>query len=125
MVQRVAIAVGAGALTVVERAGVAVAAAADHLGVGLAELPQSALRCQLEDLRHRLEQRLVSSVGSAGESAATARLLVLILRVQCELLDHEMCRRVRCLTEIRNAMGHLQGLSPREMIYAAPGVLSR
>ena len=27
-------------------------------------------------------------------------------------------------TAIRNALGHLQGLSPREMVYAAPAVLS-
>src|SRR5262249_24435395 len=33
--------------------------------------------------------------------------------------------RVRCLTEIRDALAHLRGLSPREMIYAAPVVLSR
>jgi DNA-binding CsgD family transcriptional regulator/GAF domain-containing protein len=125
MVQRVAIAAAAEGLTVVERAGAAVAAVADHLGVGLAELPQSALRCQLEDLRRRLEQRLVSCVASANESASTAQLLISVLRAQCELLDDELRRRVRCLTEIRNAMGHLRGLSPREMIYAAPVVLSR
>jgi DNA-binding CsgD family transcriptional regulator/GAF domain-containing protein len=125
MVQRVATAPGAEGLTVVARAGVAVAAAADHLGVELAELPQSALRCQLEDLRHRLEQRLASGAASAHESASTAQLLISVLRAQCELLDHELCRRVRCLTQIRNAMAHLRGLSPREMIYAAPVVLSR
>lgn len=125
MVQRVAIAATEQNLTVVESAKAAVAAAADHLRVGLAELPQSALRCQLEDLRHRLEGRLAVSAVSTEESAATARLLVLIMRVQCDLLDDELGRRMRCLTEIRHAMGHLRGLSPREMIYAAPVVLSR
>ena len=80
MVQRVATAPGAEGLTVVARAGVAVAAAADHLGVELAELPQSALRCQLEDLRHRLEQRLASGAASAHESASTAQLLAVRLR---------------------------------------------
>ena len=49
----------------------------------------------------------------------------MILRYQCELLDHELSRRLKCLTEIRDALEHLRGLSPREMIYAAPVVLSR
>jgi DNA-binding CsgD family transcriptional regulator len=125
MVQRVAIAASAEYLSVVERGEAAFAAIADDLGLAPAELlPQAGLRCRLDDLRHRLEQRLAASAASAGESAATARLLILILRVQCELLDHELSRRVRYLTEIRNALGRLRGLSPREMIYAAPVVLS-
>jgi DNA-binding CsgD family transcriptional regulator len=124
MVQRVAIAASAEDLSVVERAEAAVAAAADHLGLTPAELPQTGLRCRLEDLRRRLELRLAASAVSPDESAMTASLLVLILRVQCELLDLELCRRVRCLSEIRRALGHLRGLSPREMIYAAPVVLS-
>jgi DNA-binding CsgD family transcriptional regulator len=41
------------------------------------------------------------------------------------LLDDELSRRVRWLTQIRNALGALRGLSPREMIHAAPAVLSR
>jgi DNA-binding CsgD family transcriptional regulator/GAF domain-containing protein len=109
--------------TVVERAEAVIAAAVDHLG--LPELPQTALRGQLDDLEHRLQQRLAQSPDSTDESAATARLLIWILRLQCELLDDELSRRVRCLTEIRNALGQLGGLSPREMIYAAPVVLSR
>jgi DNA-binding CsgD family transcriptional regulator/GAF domain-containing protein len=127
MVQRVAIAASAEHSTVIERAEAAVAAAAEHLGVLYCELPQTALRCQLDDLRQRLDARLAGSADSAdsADSAATARLLVLIMRVQCELLDHELSRRVKCLTEIRDALGHLRGLSPREMIYAAPVVLSR
>jgi len=125
MVQRVAIAATEQSLTVVERAKAAVAGAVDHLGLPPAELPQRSLRCQLDDLRRRLEGRLAASAASTEESAVTARLLILIMRVQCDLLDHELRRRVRCLTEIRDAMGHLQGLSPREMIYAAPVVLSR
>ena len=51
--------------------------------------------------------------------------MISILRVRCELLDHDLSRRVRCLSEIRNALGDLRGLSPREMICAAPVVLSR
>src|ERR1700757_458036 len=125
MVQRVAIAASAEGLTVVERAEAAVAAAVDLLGVRADALPQTGLRCRLDDLRHRLEERLAASASLTDESAATAKLLISILRVQRELLDRELCRRVRCLTEVRNAMGHLRGLSPREMIYAAPVVLSR
>jgi DNA-binding CsgD family transcriptional regulator len=45
--------------------------------------------------------------------------------VRCELLDHELAGRMRCLSEIRSALADLRGLSPREMIYAAPVVLSR
>ncbi|KAA8946872.1 hypothetical protein, partial [Mycobacterium sp.] len=124
MVSRVAMASSAEDLTMVEPAEAAVAAAADHLGLPLSELPQTASRCQLDDLRHRLEQRLVRSPDSADESAATAELLIWVLRLQCELLDQDLSRRVRCLTEIRNALWELQGLSPREMIRAAPLVLT-
>jgi DNA-binding CsgD family transcriptional regulator len=129
MVQRVAIAAAAEGSTVVGRAEAAVAAAADLLGLAPAELPEAGLRCRLDDVRHRLEGRLAasagSSAGSSRESAATAQLLMVVLRLQCELLDEEFSGRVRCLTEIRNALGYLRGLSPREMIHAAPVVLSR
>jgi DNA-binding CsgD family transcriptional regulator/GAF domain-containing protein len=125
MAPRVIMASSTEDLTVVERAEAAVAAAADHLGLPLAELPQTGLRCRLDDLRQRLEQRIALTAEPTADSAATAELLISILRVQRELLDQELCRRVRCLTEIRNALGHLRGLSPREMIYAAPAVLSR
>ena len=111
--------------TVVERAEAVVAAAADHLALPPSDLPPTALGCQLDDLRQRLEQRIALSAEPTDESAATAELLISILRVRCELLDHDLSRRVRCLSEIRNALGDLRGLSPREMIYAAPVVLSR
>jgi DNA-binding CsgD family transcriptional regulator/GAF domain-containing protein len=112
-------------LTVEERAEAVIAAAADHLALPPSDLPPTALGCQLDDLRQRLEQRMALSPEPTDDSAATAELLISILRVQCELLDHDLSRRVRCLTEIRNALGELRGLSPREMIYAAPLVLSR
>ena len=112
-------------LTVDERAEAVMAAAADHLALPPSDLTPTALGCQLDDLRQRLEQRIALSPEPTDDSAATAELLISILRVQCELLDHDLSRRVRCLTEIRNALGELRGLSPREMIYAAPVVLSR
>jgi DNA-binding CsgD family transcriptional regulator/GAF domain-containing protein len=125
MASRVIIASSAEDLTAVQRAEAAVAAAADHLGLPPSELPQTVLRCRLDDVRQRLEQRIALTPEPTADSAATAEQLISILRVQCELIDHEQSRQVRCLTEIRNALGHLRGLSPREMIYAAPVVLSR
>lgn len=89
----------------------------------VAELPQTALRCQRGNLTHRRQQRLVPSPNLTDESAATAELLT--LRLQCELLDADLSRRVECLTEIRNALRDLRGLSPRKMIDTAPVVLSR
>jgi len=112
-------------LTVVERAEATIATAADHLALPSPDLPPTALGCQLDDLRQRLEQRIALSPEPTDDSTASAELLITILRVQCELLDHDLSRRVRCLTEIRNALGELRGMSPREMIYAAPVVLSR
>jgi len=125
MVSRVTMAPSAENLTVVEGAEVAIAAAADHLALPHPDPTPTALRCQLDDLRHRLEQQLALSPEPTDESVATEELLISILRLQCELLDHDLSRRVRCLTEIRNALGDLRGLSPREMIFAAPVVLSR
>ena len=125
MVQQAAMATRAGSLTLTERAAAAVVAAADHLGIPAAELPQTALRCQLEFVRHGLEQRLALSHDSGDQSAPTAELLISVLTVQCEVLDHDLFRRLRSLTKIRNALEELRGLSPREMIHAAPVVLSR
>ncbi|MDT5225812.1 MAG: hypothetical protein QOG19_3219 [Mycobacterium sp.] len=121
MVKQAAMASSVKDLTLGERAEAAAASAADHLGLPSAEPQPTALRCRLGDLRHRLEQRLELS----PDSAATAELLTTILRLQCELLDLDLSRRMRSLTEIRSALGDLRGLSPREMIYAAPVVLSR
>jgi DNA-binding CsgD family transcriptional regulator len=125
MVSLTAVAASAQDLTVVLRAEALVGAAADHLALPPSDLPAAALGCQLDDLRQRLEQRMALSAEPGDDSAATAELLISILRVQCELLDHDLSRRVKCLTEIRNALGDLRGLSPREMISAAPVVLSR
>ena len=125
MVSLTAVAAIAQDLTVVLRAEALVGAAADHLALPPSDLSAAALGCQLDDLRQRLEQRMAVSAEPGDDSAATAELLISILRVRCELLDHDLSRRVKCLTEIRNALGDLRGLSPREMISAAPVVLSR
>src|SRR6201993_121625 len=79
----------------------------------------------LDDSTNQLQQPLALSPDAPDESEATADLLISVLRLQCELLDDELSRRVRCLTEIRNALRDVRGLSPREMIHAAPVVLSR
>jgi DNA-binding CsgD family transcriptional regulator len=79
----------------------------------------------LDDATDQLGQRLALLPDSADEPEAAADLLISVLRLQCELLDDELSRRMRCLTEIRNALGDLRCLSPREMIHAAPAVLSR
>jgi DNA-binding CsgD family transcriptional regulator len=124
MISRVPMAITVGDSTVVERAEAALAAAADRLALPPPDPAPSALGRQLDDLSQHLEQRTASSPDPA-ESAAIAELLISILRLRCELLDHDQSRRVRCLSEIRNALGSLRGLSPRDMIYAAPVVLSR
>jgi DNA-binding NarL/FixJ family response regulator len=111
--------------TVVERAEAAVAAAADHLALPLADLTKSELGRQLDDLRQRLERRIALAADQRDDSAQAAELLISILMLRCELLDHDLSRRVRSLSEIRNALGQLRGLPPREMIHAAPVVLSR
>jgi DNA-binding CsgD family transcriptional regulator len=79
----------------------------------------------LDDSTNQLQQPLALSPDAPDESEATADLLISVLRLQCELLDDELSRRVRRLTEIRNALGDLRGLLPRQMIHAAPVVLSR
>jgi DNA-binding CsgD family transcriptional regulator len=125
MVPRVPMASRVEDSTLVERAATAVAAAVDHLALPLPDLGSTALGSQLDDLRHRLEQRVVLSPEQTDDSVATSEHLISILRLRCELLDHDLSRRVRSLSEIRNALGHLRGLPPREMIYAAPVVLSQ
>lgn len=107
---------------VVERAEAVAAAAADYLGLSEADLPTAALESRLEALGRLVEQRMVVLPDAAQE---TAELVILILQARCELLDHEVSRRVSCLSEIRTALGELRGLPPHEMILAAPVVLSR
>ncbi|OSC31744.1 hypothetical protein B8W69_03875 [Mycobacterium vulneris] len=110
---------------VVARAEAAVEAAAEHLKLAPPELTPAALGHQLDNLRQRLEQRIALPPDPRDDWAATAEMLVSILRVQCELLDHDLSRRVKTMSEIRQALGYLRGLPPRDMIYAAPEVLSR
>ena len=110
---------------VVARAEATVAAAADHLKVPPPELTPAALAHQLDSLRQRLEQRISLSSDPTADAATTAEILITILRLQCELLDHDLARRVKSMSEIRQALGYLRGLPPRKMIHAAPEVLSR
>jgi DNA-binding CsgD family transcriptional regulator len=110
---------------VIARAEAAVAAAADLLKVPPPELTPAALAHQLDSLRQRLEQRISLPSDPTADAATTAEILITILRLQCELLDHDLARRVKSMSEIRQALGYLRGLPPRKMIHAAPDVLSR
>jgi DNA-binding CsgD family transcriptional regulator len=112
-------------LTVVERAEAVVATAADHLALPPPDLTPTALGHLLGNLRQRLEQRIALPCDPTDDWAATAELSISILRLECELLDHDLSRRVSCLSKIRHGLGDLRGLLPREMIHAAPEVLSR
>jgi DNA-binding CsgD family transcriptional regulator/GAF domain-containing protein len=125
MVLRVPMAAIADDPGVVARAEATVAAAADHLEVPAPELTPTALGHQLASLRQRLEQRIALPSDPRDDWATTAEILISILRVQCELLDHDLARRVKSISEIRHALGYLRGLTPREMIFAAGEVLSR
>jgi DNA-binding CsgD family transcriptional regulator len=110
---------------VIARAEAAVAAAADHLKVPPPDLTPAALGHQLASLRQRLEQLIALPSDPTADWATTAEILIAILRLQCELLDHDLARRVKSMSEIRSALGYLRGLPPRKMIEAAPEVLSR
>lgn len=111
--------------TVIERAEAVVVAVADHLTLPPPVLTPAVLGCQLDDLVGRLEQRIALGPGPAEDSVATAELLTSVLKLRNDLIDHDVARRVTSLSEIRNALEELRGLSPREMIHAAPVVLSR
>lgn len=110
---------------VIARAEAAIAATADHLEVPAPKLTPAALGHQLANLTQRLEQRIALSSDPRADWSTTAEILVSILELQCELLDHDLARRVKSMSEIRHALGYLRGLPPREMIYAAGEVLSR
>ena len=125
MVQQVAMASIAEDPTVIAHAEAAVAAAADHLKVTPPELTPAALAHQLDSLRQRLEERISLPSDPTDDVATTAEILISILRLQCELLDHDLARRVKSMSEIRQALGYLRGLPPHKMIHAAPEVLSR
>ena len=125
MVSQLAMASIAEDPTVIAHAESAVAAAADHLKVPPPELTPAALAHQLDSLRQRLEQRIALRSDPTSDPATTAEILVSILRLQCELLDHDLARRLKSMSEIRQALGYLRGLSPCKMIHAAPEVLSR
>jgi DNA-binding CsgD family transcriptional regulator len=111
--------------TVIAHAEAAVAAAADHLKVPPLALTPAALAHQLGSLRQRLEQRIALPSDPTSDWATTAEILISILRLQCELLDHDLARRLKSMSEIRQSLGYLRGLPPSKMIHAAPEVLSR
>jgi DNA-binding CsgD family transcriptional regulator len=125
MVTRVPVAAIADDPRVLARAEATVMAAADHLKVLPPELTPTAFGHQLNSLRQRLEERIALHSDPSADWTTTAEILISILRLQCELLDHDLSRRVKSMSEIRHALGYLRGLAPSKMIYAAPEVLSR
>ena len=125
MVQQVAMASIAEDPTVIAHAEAAVAAAAHHLKVAPPELTPAALAHQLDSLRQHLEERISLPSDPTDDVATTAEILISILRLQCDLLDYDLARRVKSMSEIRQALGYLRGLPPHKMIHAAPEVLSR
>ncbi len=114
---------GAQGPTVVARAEAIVAAACDHL-----ERPQpgspAELRHQLDELGAHLEQR-VRRTADPEDLAECSDLLISVLAVRCELLDHESSESLRRLSDIRSALDPLRGLPPQELIDATPTALSR
>lgn len=110
---------------VVARAEATVAAAAEHLKVSGPDLTPAAFGHQLDNLRQALEQRIALPSDPTEDWGKTAEILISILKLQCELLDNDLARRVKSMSEIRHALGYLRGLPPRQMIQAAPEVLSR
>lgn len=125
MTLQMTVAPHATASTVLERAYHVVAAVSDLLALPPSEVQVAALACRLDELSRRLEQRIAMSGESTDDLAATVELLISVLKVRCDLLDEDLSRRMRYMSEIHDAVGGLRGLSPREMIYAAPLVLSR
>src|ERR1700722_4771014 len=124
MVSRVRMASIAEDSVVIARAEEIVAAAAEHLEVPLPDLTPAALGHRLASLRQQLEQRIAVPSNPTPDWATTAEILISILRLQCELLDHDLGRRVKSMSEIRNALGQLRGLPPSKMIEATQIVLS-
>jgi DNA-binding CsgD family transcriptional regulator len=97
-------------------------AACDTLEIPVPKFSDCA--AQLDVLRERLEA-VVATHDSADAADAAASRLIDVLRVQCALLDRNLSNRLRSLSEIRGALSGLRGLSPSDMIYNAPLVLSR
>lgn len=108
-----------------EQAEALTAAVADHLALSPPNVPSGPWGPRLDDLRRRLQQRVDLASESTDDTVATAELLIAVTKLRCDLIDHDLALRVSSLSEIRNALGDLRGLAPRDMIYAAPEVLGR
>jgi DNA-binding CsgD family transcriptional regulator/GAF domain-containing protein len=110
--------------TLDKRVAAVVSAATDVLELRPTDLAPADAESQLVDLARRLGERIALAEPS-DESVATGEVLISILRLRCEQLDRDLSRKVRSLSEIRNALSSLRGLRPGDMITAAPVVLSR
>src|SRR6202453_863930 len=125
MVSRVRMASIAEDSVVIARAEEIVAAAAEHLEVPLPDLTPAALGHRLASLRQQLEQRIALPSNPTPDWATTAEILISILRLQCELLDHDLGRRVKSMSETPNARGKIRGLRPSKKLGVTPLVMTR
>ena len=110
--------------TVLDRAETVLAAAADELG--LARRPARRedigdVAAALDAVRRHLERRTAATEGDSPER----RLLIEVLSAQSDLLDHRHRARLTRAAEVRDALTETRGLTPREMIGAAPAVINR
>ena len=112
------------ASTLDERVAAVRSAATEVLELTPTDLAPVDAEPQLVDLARRLSDR-IALAEPCDESATIGELLISLLQLRCEQLDHDLARKVRSLSEIRNALASLRGLRPGEMITAAPVVLSR
>ena len=110
--------------TLDKRVAAVVSAATDVLELRPTDLAPADAEPQLVDLARRLGER-IALAEPCDESAAIGEMMISLLQLRCEQLDHDLSRKVRSLSEIRNALSCLRGLRPGDMITAAPAVLSR
>jgi DNA-binding CsgD family transcriptional regulator/GAF domain-containing protein len=110
--------------TLDKRVAAVVSAATEVLELRPTDLAPADAEPQLVDLARRLGER-IALAEPCDESVATGELLISLLQLRCEQLDHDLSRKVRSLSEVRSALSSLRGLRPGDMITAAPPVLSR
>jgi DNA-binding CsgD family transcriptional regulator len=99
--------------------------ALDCLQLSPADAANWPTRSQLEEICRRLEL-LASQAHHRGDSCRSTRsLLIALLRSRCAIIDGQLANRLLSLSEIRDSVEGLRGLTVREIIQAVPLVLSR
>ena len=95
-------------------------AALDWLQLGPAEAATWPIDTRLEEICRRLEQ--MASTTDCHRDAR--RLLTALLRSRCEIIDVQLSNRLRSLSEIRESVERLRGLSVHEIVLGVPQVVS-